>query len=137
MIYLVTFTNDKIPGNCKHPLALIQAAQNQKETNKGSLVKVLKLKIGLKVIIAVNIGTQDRPNNGQAGNIRHIAFVQGSVCKMYAKSSDKLASSKAMKQSYLGRQNSIKNVKQILIRKGSTFLFIKCTQFPLTLARPF
>ena len=33
--------------------ALIQAAQNQKQTNKGSLVKLLKLKIGAKVMLTV------------------------------------------------------------------------------------
>ena len=36
--------NDKIPDNCKYPLALIQAAQNQKQTNAGGLAKLLKLK---------------------------------------------------------------------------------------------
>ena len=30
--YLIE-TNDKIPDNCKYPLALIQAAQNQNQTN--------------------------------------------------------------------------------------------------------
>ena len=95
--------NDKIPGNCKYPLALIQAAQNQKQTNTGGLAKLLKLKIGAKVIITVNIDTQDHPNNGQAGNIRYIEFAQGSVCKVYVKFSDEIASSKAMKSSYLGR----------------------------------
>ena len=33
--------------------ALIQVAQNQKQTNKGSLVKLLKLKIGAKVMLTV------------------------------------------------------------------------------------
>ena len=36
--------SDKIPDNCKYPLALIQAAQNQKQTNAGGLAKLLKLK---------------------------------------------------------------------------------------------
>ena len=40
--------NDKIQDNCKYPLALIQAAQNQKQTNTGGLAKLLKLKIGAK-----------------------------------------------------------------------------------------
>ena len=30
-------TNEKIPDNCKHPLALMQVAQNQKQTNTGGL----------------------------------------------------------------------------------------------------
>ena len=33
--------NDKIPDNCKYPLATIQAAENQKQTNAGSLAKLL------------------------------------------------------------------------------------------------
>ena len=37
--------NDKIPGNCKYPLATIQAAQNQRKTNTGGLAKILKLKL--------------------------------------------------------------------------------------------
>ena len=31
-----TEANDKIPNNCKYPLALIQAVQNQKQTNTGA-----------------------------------------------------------------------------------------------------
>ena len=31
-LYIIE-TNNKIPHNCKYPLALIQAAQNQKQTN--------------------------------------------------------------------------------------------------------
>ena len=41
-----------------------------------------------------------------ARNIRHIKFVQSSVCKVYGKFSDELADLKAMKSSYLDRQNS-------------------------------
>ena len=48
------YTIDKIPDNCKYPLALIQAAQNQKQTITEDLVKFLKLNIGRKVILTVN-----------------------------------------------------------------------------------
>ena len=37
--------NNKVPDNCKHPLALLEASQNQKETNAGDLAKLLKLKL--------------------------------------------------------------------------------------------
>ena len=47
--------NEKIPDNCKYPLVLIQAVQNQKQTNRGGLAKLLKLKIGVKVMLTVNI----------------------------------------------------------------------------------
>ena len=46
-LYIIE-VNDKIQDNCKYPLALIQAAQNQKQTNTGGLAKLLKLKIGAK-----------------------------------------------------------------------------------------
>ena len=38
-----------VPDDCKYPLALIQAAQNQKQTNMEGLAKLLKLKTGSKV----------------------------------------------------------------------------------------
>ena len=50
-----TDANDKIPDNYKYPLALIQAARNQKQTNTGGSTKLLKLKIGAKVMLTANI----------------------------------------------------------------------------------
>ena len=47
--------NDEIPGNCKYPLALIQAAQNQKQTSTGDFAKLPKLKIGPKVMLTVRV----------------------------------------------------------------------------------
>ena len=44
--------NDKIPDNCEYPLALIQAAQNKRQTNTGGLAKLLNL---LKVVLVKNI----------------------------------------------------------------------------------
>ena len=45
----------KIPDNCKYLSATIQAAQNEKQRNTGSLTKFLKLKIGAKVMLIVNL----------------------------------------------------------------------------------
>ena len=42
-------SNDKIP-DCKYRAALIQAVQNQKQTNAGVLEKFTKFKIGRKVL---------------------------------------------------------------------------------------
>ena len=67
-------TNDKIEYNCKYPLALIQAVQNQNQTNTGGLVKFLKLKVRNIVMLTINTDIQDRLINGQAGIIRHIEF---------------------------------------------------------------
>lgn len=38
---------------------MIQAAQNQKQTNTGGLAKLLQLKIGAKGMLTVNIDIQD------------------------------------------------------------------------------
>ena len=37
--------DDKIPDNCKYPLALVETDQNQKPTNTGGLAKLVKLKM--------------------------------------------------------------------------------------------
>ena len=42
------------------------------QTNTGGLAKLLKLKIGAKLMLAVNIDIQDRLVNGQTGIINHI-----------------------------------------------------------------
>ena len=81
-------------------MALIQAAQNQKQRNTGSLAKLLKLKIGAKVMLTVNIYIQDRLTNGQRGIIRCIELAQGSVCKVYVKFSDEKAGTKVVRSSF-------------------------------------
>ena len=71
--------NDKIPDNSKYPSPLNQAAQNQKQTNTGGLAKWLKLKIGAKVMLTVNIDIQNRlieSSDAQTGIIRHINIKQ-------------------------------------------------------------
>ena len=92
-------TDEKIPGNCKYTLATSQAAQNQKQTNTGGLAKFLKLKIGAKVMLTVNLDIQDRLINGQTGNISHVEFAHGSVRKVYVKFSDEQAGLKTIRSS--------------------------------------
>ena len=83
--------DEKIPDNCKYPLALIETAQNQKQTNTGGLAKSLKLKIGAKVMLTINIDIQDCLIKDQTGNTRHIEFSQGTVYETYVKFSDEQA----------------------------------------------
>ena len=52
-LYAIKANNDKIQDNCKYPLTLIEAHQNEKQTSTGGLTKFLRLKIGAKVIITV------------------------------------------------------------------------------------
>ena len=89
--------DDKVPDNCKYPLAIIEAAQNQKQTNTWGLAKLVKLKISAKVMLTVNVDIQDDLINGQTGNIEYIEFVQGTIRKVYVKSSDQQADTRAMR----------------------------------------
>ena len=100
-LYIIE-ANDKIPDNCKYPLPLIEAAKNQKQANTGGLAKLLKLKIGPKVVLTVNIDIKGRLINGQAGIFRHIEFAQGRALKVYITFSDKQTGSKAMRSYYSG-----------------------------------
>ena len=96
--FYTTKADDKISDNCKYPLAMILAAQNQKQTNTGGLAKLFKLNIGEKVMLSVNVGIQCRHAiNGQAENVKHIEFVQGSIHKVYVKFSDEQAGLRAMR----------------------------------------
>ena len=106
IFYLLSLTpDDKIPDNFKYLLATILTAQNQNQTNTGGLAKLLKLKIGAKVMLTVNVDIQDRLTNGQTGNVKHIEFVHGSIHKVYVNFSDEESGVRAMISSYLGRQN--------------------------------
>ena len=114
--------DDKIPDNCKYQLAMIPPAQNQKQTNTGGLTKLLKLKIGPKVVLTVNVDIQDRLINGRTGNVKHIEFVHGSIHKVYVTFSDEQTGLRAMRSSYLGRQNSWVAIEkcenEIALKKG-------------------
>ena len=98
---------------------------------------MLKLEIAAKVMLTVNIDTEDRLINGQTGSIRHIEFAEGTVHKVYVKFSDEQVGLKAMRSSYVGRQNSWVPIEkcetEISVKKGSALPTIKRTQFPLTL----
>ena len=99
---------------------------------------MLKLKIDAKVMLTVNVDIQNRLINGQTGNVKHIEFVHGSIHKVHVKLSDEEAGVRAMRSSYLGRQNSWVAIEkcetEIPIKKGLASPNIKRTQFPLTLA---
>ena len=50
-------------------MATLQAARNKKQTNAGSLAKFLKVKIGRKVMLTVNLDIKERLINNQIGDI--------------------------------------------------------------------
>ena len=60
-------TDERITDNHKYPLATMQC-----------LAKLLKMKIGAKVMLTANLNIQDRLFNGKT-NIGHIEFAQCSL----------------------------------------------------------
>ena len=89
--------NDKIPDNCNYTVTLIQAAQNQTQTNTGGLAQLLKLKIGAELLSTITVDIQDCLINHETRIIRHIEFVQVSVRKVYVNFSDEQAGSEAIR----------------------------------------
>ena len=62
---------------------MIEAAQNQKQTETGGLAKSLLLKIGAKVMLTVNINIQDGLINGQVGEVKHMVLQNNTAKKLY------------------------------------------------------
>lgn len=87
---------------------------------------------------ADNRDIQDHLSNGKTGNIGHLEFARDSVCKLYIKFPNQHAGLKALKSSYLDRQNSWVPIEkcdpEIPVKKGSASPSIESTQFSLTLA---
>ena len=92
-------------------------------------------------MLTVNVDIQDHLNNGHTANVKHIEFVHSSIHKVYVKFSDEQPGLRAMRSSYLGRQNSWVAIEkcetEITIKKGLASPNIKQIQFPLTLAWSF
>ena len=82
-------------------------------------------------MLKVNIEIQYCQINDPTGIIRYIEFTQGSACKIYVKFSEEQFGSKAMRSSYLVRQNSWVAIEKyeadISIKTGSVSLSIKPT----------
>ena len=58
---------------------MIQAALNQKQTITGGLAKLLHLKIGVDIVLTVNINIQDRLINGQVEEVSHTDNAQNTT----------------------------------------------------------
>ena len=110
---------------------MIEAARNQKQTDTEGLTKLLKLTISDKLILEVNVDMQDSLVNGQTGNIEYIESVLCNIRKVYVKFSDEQTGIRAMRSSYLGRQNSWVAIEkcetEIESKKGSASPSIKQT----------
>ena len=83
MVYLRTLHNRvwQNSANCKYLLRTIQATKNQKQSNRAGLAKLLKLKVGEKMLLTVNLDVKDCFINGQREilvipNLLKAAFVK-------------------------------------------------------------
>ena len=83
---------------------MIQAAQNQKQTNTGGLAKLLQLKIGAKGMLTVNIDIQDWLINSQVGELASWRSGNNIVQTIYVKFSDPEAGLQTKASSLLWRQ---------------------------------
>ena len=85
MLYVVDFTQQKLMTKFHITVNthwVLITAKNQKQTNTGGLEKLLKLKIGAKVMLTLNVDMQDRLIIGQTEYVKCIEFAQGSVGKV-------------------------------------------------------
>ena len=99
------------------------------------LAKLIKLQIGAKEMLAVNLDIQDCLTNGQTGNISHTEFAYGSVWKVYIKFFDERACWKAMRSFYLSRTFFLFSIKKVIpnSNKETASPYIKLSQFPIIL----
>ena len=70
---------DQIPADCKYPETLFSLARNKKLSETGGLAKCLELKVGAKVMIAVNVDIQDMLINGQVGEVAEFEIMSSII----------------------------------------------------------
>ena len=70
---------DQIPADCKYPETLFSLARNKNLSETGGLAKCLELKVGAKVMIAVNVDIQDMLINGQVGEVAEFEIMSSII----------------------------------------------------------
>ena len=114
-------------------------AQNRKQTETGGLASTLKLKLGAKVMLTVNIDISDKLINGQIGIVKNISFINGRESKFFVKFFDEEAGLKKMSSDryairfkYVPIEKSEADIH--VNKKNLSSPAIKRTQFPLMLS---
>ena len=128
---------DQIPRDV--PTSLLESALGRKQSETGGLARVLKLKVGAKVMITSNIDIDDRLINGQIGMVTNIIAGNGAVSKIYIKFEDPIAGLNKKSIDPYGRINDVVPIDRtetdIHIKKNIlSSPAIKRTQFPLKLS---
>ena len=75
---------NEITADCKYPATLISLAQNKKQYETDGLAKCLKLKIGAKVMVAVNVDIQDMLINGQIEEVAGFEIMNSIVKNFFS-----------------------------------------------------
>ena len=126
---------DQIFADCKYPETLFSLAQNKKQSETGGLAKCLELKVDTKVMVTVNVDTQDMLINGQVGEVAGFEIMNSIVKKVYLKFQDPLVGRNAMFSDRFAQQHCSVPLQKcdsdIPVCKGSISSIIKRTQFPL------
>ena len=128
---------DEIPRNVS--ASLVNAALERKQSETGGLARILKLKIGAKVMLTSNIDIEDRLINGQIGTIYNIITQDSGVTKIFIEFQDPMAGLKKKANNPYGRIHNVVPIErtetEIHIHKNiSSSPAIKRTQFPLKLS---
>ena len=128
---------DQIPRDV--PARLINDALDRKQSDTGGLARILKLKVGAKIMITTNIDIEDRLINGQIGTVYNITVQNGIVKKVYIDFSDPMAGLRKKSTDPYGRIHGVVPIERsetdIHVKKNITSSpAIKRTQFPLKLS---
>ncbi|XP_057316777.1 uncharacterized protein LOC130657796 [Hydractinia symbiolongicarpus] len=117
---------------------IIEKALNRNQSETGGLATELKIKVGARVMLTVNIDIADRLINGQIGTVKHVkADNANKVSKIYVLFDDPKAGKEAIfKSNCSNRWVPIERAEANIKLKTSkdTSPVIKRTQFPLMLS---
>ncbi|XP_057304469.1 ATP-dependent DNA helicase PIF5-like [Hydractinia symbiolongicarpus] len=127
---------DQLPKNVAK--GIIEKALNRNQSETGGLATELKIKVGARVMLTVNIDIADRLINGQIGTVKHVkADNANKVSKIYVLFDDPKAGKEAIfKSNCSNRWVPIERAEANIKLKTSkdTSPVIKRTQFPLMLS---
>ena len=115
-----------------------EAIRARKIDDTGNLASVLSLKVGVQVMLTLNIDLEDRLVNGLVGKVIYLRYVNDEVKVTYVKFNDQNAGQLAVQADISARQRNwvpIQKYKTTFpIKKNKLQPSIKRTQFPLVLS---
>ena len=114
-----THSIDIISTNCKIPQCKITAAQSQRKSKAGGVTKILKLKIGAKVMLTLSVDIKDRLINGLMGIVKDFEITENVVSTTSTEFDDVDAGKNLISTNRFAIQNN-----WVPIKKFDTSIFI-------------